>query len=251
MKTVLRSSDQFRIVAEVTRHLHSVRDCTLLLHEVVRELREHFDLNHIYVYLLDESTHDLVVQADSVEAEETLCKHGHRVPFEHEQSPVARAARERKAVLVGDDDGPAATPDTCSEVVVPLAAGEQVVGVLDLRASRPGYFDQVALDALNLLADHIAVAVGNLGLLRETQETVARLREADCRTNGFLAGMSHKLRTPLSSILGYAEIMLMDLDGGLPPEVRRDVQAIYENGQSLLHSVCTIEKVAGSAENVT
>lgn len=250
MATVLRSGDRFRVVAEIARHLHGIRDCTPLLREAASALREQFDLAHTHIYLLDESTHDLVLQAGSVQVEETLCQPGHRVSFEHEQSPVARAARKQKVALIGDDAEPASAPDTCSEVMVPLTAGGQLVGVLGLRASRPGCFDQAALDVLGLLADHIAVAVQNVHLLKSTQETVARLREADRRTNGFLASMSHQLRTPLSSILGYAEIMLMDLDGRLPSEARKDVQAIYENGQSLLHSISTIEEALGAVENV-
>ncbi|MBN1811185.1 MAG: GAF domain-containing protein [Anaerolineae bacterium] len=248
MATVLRPGDQFRVVAEIARHLHGFRDCTLLLREAVGVLCEHFDLNHVYVYLLEESTRDLVVQAGSVQAEETRCQLD-RIPLDHGESPVARTARAQKAVLIGDDGvEPAPAPDTCSRMVVPLAAGGQFVGVLDLRASRPGCFDQTTLAVLSLLADHIAVAVQNTRLLMEVQETVARLREAERRTNGFLASMSHKLRTPLNSILGYAEFMLMDSDGRLPREVLQDVQAIYDNGQSLLHSIGIIEQATGLVE---
>jgi GAF domain-containing protein len=250
MATMLRSGDQFRVVAEIARHLHGIRDCTLLLREAMGALGEHFDLDHVTVYLLDESTHDLVVQAGFDQTEKTLGKLG-RIPFEHRESPVAHAAREQKAVLIGDDIvEPAPAPDTCSRAVVPLTAGGQLVGILDLKASRPGCFDQTTLDVLSLLADHIAVAVQNARLLMETQETVARLREAECRTNDFLASMSHELRTPLNSILGYAELLLMNLDGRLPPEVQQDVQAIYNNGQSLLRSIGIIEQAAGLVEDV-
>jgi GAF domain-containing protein len=249
--TVLRSGDRFRLVAEIARDLHGIRDCTPLLRETTSVLQEHFDLTHIYIYLFDESTRNLVLQAGSIQAEETPCKPGHRVPFEHGQSPIARAAREQKVALIGDDDAePASASGTCCKIVVPLMAGDQLVGVLDLRTSRTGCFDQAALDVLGLLADHIAVATQNACLLMEIQEAVARLREVDRHTNSFLADVSYQLRTLLNSILGYAEIMLMGLDGRLPSEAREDVQAIYENGQSLLHSIGIIEEAAGVVENV-
>jgi K+-sensing histidine kinase KdpD len=250
MATVLQAGDQFRAVVEIARHLHGFRDCTLLLREAVGVLRERFDLNPVTVYLLDESTRDLVVQAGSGQARKTLCQID-RVPLDHGESPVAHTARAQRAVLIGDDGvEPTPAPDTCLRMVVPLTAGGQLVGVLDLRASRPGCFDQTTFDALNLLADHIAIAVQNTRLLMETQETVARLREAECRTNDFLASLSHKLKTPLSSILGYAEFMLMGSNDRLPPEVRQDVQAIYDSGQSLLRSIDIIEQAAGLVDDV-
>ena len=119
MATILQSGDQFRVIAEIARHLHSIRDCTPLLREAASVLQEHFDLTHIYVYLIDESTHDLVLQAGSIQAEETPCKPSRRVPFEHGQSPVAHAAREQKVALIGDDDAePASASGICSKVRV-------------------------------------------------------------------------------------------------------------------------------------
>lgn len=63
--------------------------------------------------------------------------------------------------------------------------------------------------------------------------TSAKLRELDELKDQFLAGVSHDLRTPLSSILGYALTLQRD-DGALPEEDRRDfLNRIAINAQKL------------------
>jgi len=49
--------------------------------------------------------------------------------------------------------------------------------------------------------------------------------------------MSHELRTPLNSILGFSDVMLMELDGPLTPHMTTDLQLIQKNGQHLLHLI--------------
>jgi signal transduction histidine kinase len=49
--------------------------------------------------------------------------------------------------------------------------------------------------------------------------------------------MSHALRTPLNSILGFADVMLEEIDGPLTPNMSNDLQLIHKNGQHLLHLI--------------
>ena len=49
--------------------------------------------------------------------------------------------------------------------------------------------------------------------------------------------MSHELRTPLNSILGFSDVILMELDGPLTPTMNDDLKLIQKNGQHLLHLI--------------
>jgi signal transduction histidine kinase len=66
---------------------------------------------------------------------------------------------------------------------------------------------------------------------------VAQLQELDRLKSGFLANMSHELRTPLNSIIGFSDVMLMELDGPLTPHMSTDLKLIQKNGQHLLHLI--------------
>jgi PAS domain S-box-containing protein len=66
----------------------------------------------------------------------------------------------------------------------------------------------------------------------------------------FLAAMSHELRTPLNAIIGFAEVIMLNTFGDLPPKYRSYVAEIVNAGKHLLSKINDILDVA-KAENKT
>jgi len=66
---------------------------------------------------------------------------------------------------------------------------------------------------------------------------IEKAREADRLKSQFLANMSHDLRSPLNSILGFSELLLSGIDGPLTAEQREMVIPIHENGRALLQQI--------------
>lgn len=56
----------------------------------------------------------------------------------------------------------------------------------------------------------------------------------------FLAIMSHDLRSPLNSILGFSELLLSGSEGELTQEQKNDIKIIYEAGRELLFLINTV-----------
>lgn len=56
----------------------------------------------------------------------------------------------------------------------------------------------------------------------------------------FLRNLSHELRSPLASVLGYAELILMSEDE-ISEEVKSHAQAIYNNGNKLQELIDQIQ----------
>ena len=46
----------------------------------------------------------------------------------------------------------------------------------------------------------------------------------------FLAALSHELRTPLNVILGFADVLLSEVDGQLSPEARENLTVVRQSG---------------------
>jgi K+-sensing histidine kinase KdpD len=223
-----RLSQRLGVAAEVAEQLNAILDAELLLSEVTRLLPARFDLGQAQVYLVDGTKPELILRASSGPMGQHPGQGDHKVSSGPDQnSMVVCVARDRDSILANHPSG-----QPRSELAVPMLAGGQVLGVMYVQDPRPWRFDQVDLDIFSMLAGQIALMLHN-----------AYLREVDRLKSEFLVNMSRELRAPLFSICGYAEAMLMGVDGQLEPEALKDVQGIYDSSQNLLRPIRQIDDV--------
>jgi signal transduction histidine kinase len=64
-----------------------------------------------------------------------------------------------------------------------------------------------------------------------------RARAADRDRAAFLAAVSHELRSPLNAILGFAELLVAEVDGPLSAESKEEVEQIRGSGAHLLELI--------------
>jgi two-component system, NarL family, sensor histidine kinase BarA len=72
---------------------------------------------------------------------------------------------------------------------------------------------------------------------RKLQVAYDKLKEADRLKSSFLATVSHELKTPLTSILGYSEMLAEGLAGPMPQEQLDYVRTIHDKGTHLLNMI--------------
>jgi signal transduction histidine kinase len=82
--------------------------------------------------------------------------------------------------------------------------------------------------AFNALVDRFVAAQASY------QSDLERVRAADRDRAAFLAAVSHELRSPLNAILGFADILMTEVDGPLTAEAREEVEQIRGSGKHLL-----------------
>ncbi len=66
---------------------------------------------------------------------------------------------------------------------------------------------------------------------------IEKAQEADRLKSQFLANMSHDLRSPLNSILGFSELLLTGIDGPITDEQAKMCTTIHASGQELLQQI--------------
>jgi two-component system sensor histidine kinase KdpD len=116
-----------------------------------------------------------------------------------------------------------------------LQRGWRAVG--RLRTWSVGPLDEVTLQSLQALADLLAVAVSNAHLYQREQQAVSRLSELDALKNAFLGTVSHELRTSITAVQGFGELLTEHWDT-MPDERRRELAArIKRQAGSLRHLV--------------
>ncbi len=123
-----------------------------------------------------------------------------------------------------------------SAVCIPLIAGQTKVGILLLENRREPYsFVPEDIPFLQAVSDLIALSIENARLRKELQATRA-LEEANRLKAEVISTLAHDMRTPLTSIKGYATAMLME-EAAFSPDVQREFLQIIDEESSVLQSL--------------
>src|SRR5207247_11327080 len=72
---------------------------------------------------------------------------------------------------------------------------------------------------------------------RQLETLNTQLARASQAKSEFLANMSHELRTPMNAILGFTEMILDEIYGEVPPEVRGPIEDVRPCGQQRLRLI--------------
>ena len=113
-------------------------------------------------------------------------------------------------------------------------------GDLDFRLNiKTGDEIEVLADEFNKMTEHLSEAYAGLEC-KVAERTKAltivneKLEEASKLKSQFLANVNHELRTPLSSIIGYARLLRRETEGQIPPLQRENLEDLLHNAERLL-----------------
>ena len=201
----------------------------------------HFTLGEakVELFLLDETYQELeVTQSRGFMA----AKPGTRFPAQAEDDLFVQAMVSKAPRLISDWSAePSFRPDsenpTRSQMVMPLALGQRIVGLLNVESRTAGQFDDRDLRLLQTLSVSLAATIESGRLFRDIQNANEQLRELDKMKTQFLANMSHELRTPLNSIIGFSRLILKGIDGPINETQEEDLNSIHNSGQHLLNLI--------------
>jgi signal transduction histidine kinase len=121
---------------------------------------------------------------------------------------------------------------TVSVLAVPLRVRDKVIGVLEAVNKLKGEFDTHDLALIETLAPSAAIALENARLVEVLRQQALELRERNQDLDAFAHSVAHDLKTPLSLIIGYAELS-KDLSVTSEEELRRNLQMIAINGRKM------------------
>jgi len=122
-----------------------------------------------------------------------------------------------------------------SQLVLPMVAGERVIGVVDWTDHHLGrLFSHDDIHLAETLVGQATIAFDNALLFQQLELHARELAQANEIKGQFLATISHELRTPMNSILGFSEALLNGLYGPLSEAQSSRIQRIHRNARDLL-----------------
>jgi phosphoserine phosphatase RsbU/P len=171
-----RQNRTLKTLTHISREFSSILDLNELLSKLASTMRDLINYDAFSILLLDHDAkalrhlfsirYDKRVNIDNVPMGKGL---------------TGAAAESREVVRVHDTAKDpryiASHPDIRSEVAVPLAVQDRVVGVMDLESDRVGYFTDEHVRTLALLAPQVASSLENARLYQELATRERRMEE--------------------------------------------------------------------------
>jgi len=188
--------------------------------------------------LLDEESSELVFEAAVGPRSEEM--KGLRLPLG--QGIAGWVAREGQRLLVPDvKEDPRFYPGidgvtgfaTRSLLAVPLKVKGKVIGVIEAVNKTEGYFSQADVALVSSMAQSAAIAIDNARLYKDLQDRMEELKRTQAQLiqsaklaalGELAAGVAHEINNPLASIVGFARLLLQEVDDDDP--MKEDLQII-------------------------
>lgn len=151
-----------------------------------------------------------------------------------------------------------------SYVTVPLFIHNQLVGTLNLEATQPRVFEQDHVTIAVEVAASLAVAIHQARLYERANQEIAERMQAEqalrqhtvelevrnAELDAFAHTVAHDLKHPVTSILGYAEVLSRTRDS-LAPEVVSEFLNVIANNSRKMASIIDELLLLASVRSMT
>ncbi len=188
VETSQRTAVLLRTSAEIGAVSTQLSDLKSLFDRVVTLIQERFGFYHVQVFVVNASGDQAVLQASTGEIGRRLLARRHQLAV-GSQSVIGQVTLRGEYVIARDTDRDEVhfrnelLINTRSELAVPIRDGALVVGALDVQSTEPDTFDEIDVEALQVISDFLGTALRNSATYDEqarvAEENSVLLSEAE------------------------------------------------------------------------
>ncbi|MEN9562877.1 MAG: hypothetical protein RIR73_1121 [Chloroflexota bacterium] len=219
-------------------------DAKELLHDAVELLEQNFGFNLVQVYLFDSETGDFILKASSSAFGKRLKQGDYRLKAG--AGIIGHVAETREPFFTNDVSNVIfhiknpVQLDTKSELAVPILAGDQLLGVLDVQQSQTTNFTPRDLQLVGIVADQLAASLQKAELYETLQISLKQEKavrnqliqnERLAVMGRLLASVSHELNNPLQAIQNA--LFLLKEEKGMTPQGYNDLEIVIAESERM------------------
>jgi GAF domain-containing protein len=251
-EALTRSVDQLTALGEVGQAISSTLDLETVLKTIVSRAVQLTGLDAGAIYEYDGATEQFHLRAAENFSEEVV-EVLRSTPIRKGDGAVGSTAVAREPIQIPETQNESYKSQFRDLIIrtgrrallaVPLMREEHIVGALAVHRNTPGPFAPEIVDLLKTFATQSALAIQNARLFREIAEKGRQLEVASHHKSQFLASMSHELRTPLNALLGFNEMILGDVYGEVPGDMKPPLAQMQASGKHLLRLINNVLDLA-------
>lgn len=176
-KESTRTASLLRATSEVGQNTSKVLALDELFNRAVQLIQDRFAFYHVQVFLVDDNREWAKLVASTGEAGEKLLAKKHQLRV-GSQSVIGRVTQVGEPVISRDTDTDKIhamnelLPNTRSELALPIIDNDVIIGALDVQSTRRDAFNATDIQALEVMANQLAVAIRNARLFEEQERAL-------------------------------------------------------------------------------
>jgi signal transduction histidine kinase/DNA-binding response OmpR family regulator len=243
-------NQKLALLNRATQIFTSTLDEDQIASQLVSSICEFTDTEGSSVWLLskDEMLECVAIYANGEHVEPR------HVPLAPGQGIAGWAFTNRETVVVNDATGDSRFSTTSDDklnfhtrtlLAVPLRAPDRVLGVLELVNKRTGEFTDADRILAETLAASAAIAIENARFFQDLNHQAEELRQRNEELDAFAHTVAHDLKTPLSLVAGYGDMLRENFTYLHPDEVNAYLHQIIDNSMRMNHIIESLLLLAG------
>jgi len=179
-----RHATLLKAAARAAKNITTILDPYELLQRTVDIICDEFGFYYAGVFFLDDLKQYAVLKAGRGEAGRAMINAGHKLAVGGNSMIGACIANKQGRIAL--DVGAEAVffenphlPKTRSEMALPLIVGDEAFGALTVQSTEEAAFHEEDIDALQTMADQLAIAIQNSNLHRQAERRSRLLKAAN------------------------------------------------------------------------
>lgn len=180
-QAAVKSYERLASITSVGQQTSRMLNLEELLNESVNLIKKQFGFYHVQIFLVDDRREYAELVASTGEAGRRLLARNHKLAV-GSQSVIGRTTLSNESVLINDTDNDSGhqfnelLPETRAELALPMqtttSGDTRVMGALDVQSEQVAAFSPTDIQALQALANQIAVAIRNAQLFEEQERSI-------------------------------------------------------------------------------